>query len=36
MDDENVDEIAVHCKGDKMLLRWKYPNGPNHYRWFDR
>jgi len=34
MNDEKVDEIAVRFRGDKVLLRWRYPDGPNHYRWF--
>jgi hypothetical protein len=34
MNDPNVDEVSVKFKGDKVLLKWKYPNGPYHYRWF--
>jgi hypothetical protein len=33
--DEKVDEIAVHFKNNRALLRWRYAEGPNHYRWFD-
>lgn len=35
MADENVDEIGVHFKKHRVLLRWRYSEGPNHYRWFD-
>lgn len=35
MADPDVDEIGVKFKGDRVLLRWKYVDGPNHYRWFD-
>jgi len=36
MNDPDIDEIGAMVKGDRIHLRWKYPNGPNHYRWFKR
>lgn len=34
MNDDNIDELSLRFRGDRMQLRWRYPNGPNHYRWF--
>lgn len=34
MDDDKIEEIGVKFRGDRTLLRWRYPNGPNFYRWF--
>jgi len=33
--DEKIDEISVRFRKDRVLLRWKYAEGPYHYRWFD-
>lgn len=35
MKDDAVDEISVRFKNDRVLLRWRYLDGPYHYRWFD-
>lgn len=34
MHDSEVEEIMVSFKGDRMLLRWKYPDKPHQYKWF--
>lgn len=35
MADDNIDEVSASTRDGRTLLRWKYPNGPDHYRWFN-
>lgn len=35
MHDSEVDEISVRFIRKKTLVKWRYLNGPYHYRWFD-
>lgn len=35
MRDEKIDEISARMRDGKTQLKWKYADGPYHYRWFD-